>query len=267
MSQRFRILARIVAAPLLASTVFATPATAQRNDDGTGGFRFWSDPQGEFFFHGTVGVPVGEFNRHVDIAGGAGLGGTLFLSRDRMVALRAEGNFLIYGSEGYDAPLSTTIPIDVRVRTTNSILSAGMGPQIYFLDRALRPYIFGTFGFSYFVTGTSVRGHGADSPIASTIDFDDFVMALKAGGGVSARVTRGGVPVSLDVSASYQRNGLVEYLIAADTGHEHERSDWQRWHWDKRHHRGRGDGHPAGDPILSQANLVTYRIGVSLGVG
>ena len=160
--------------------------TAQRRDDAARGF--WSDPQGEFFFHGTVGVPVGEFGRHVDLGGGGGFGGVLFLNRDRMVALRAEGNFLIYGSEAYDAPLSTTIPVDVTVRTTNSILSAGMGPQIYILTGALRPYIFGTFGFSYFLTETSVRGRGAEEPLTSRIDFDDFIMALNAGGGLSTEV-------------------------------------------------------------------------------
>ena len=250
-------------ATALAMLTMPMSGAAQTHDDDYGGF--WSDPQGEFFLYGHVAVPVGEFQSHVDLGGGAGLGGVLFLNRDRMAALRVEGNILVYGSQSYNAPLSTTIPIDVRVQTTNSIASAGIGPQIYLTRGALRPYVFGTFGFSYFVTETSVRGHGDEEPFASSINFDDFTMALNAGGGLSVEVYRGEVSVALDFSASFQRNGLAEYLVKGDPGHG--RLDWDRWYRDTRRNRGRADRDLVGDPIVSDANLVTYRIGVSLGVG
>lgn len=242
----------------LGLTLLALPklGAAQQYDDDYSGF--WSDPQGEFHMYGHVALPVGEFQSHVEIGGGAGFGAALFLDRDRMAALRVDGNIVVYGSESYDAPLSLTIPVDVRVQTTNSIFSAGIGPQIYLMRGAVRPYVFGTFGFSYFVTETNVRGHGAEEPFASSINFDDFNMALNGGGGLSVEVYRGEVSVAVDVSASYQRNGIAEYLVKGDLG----RGRWDRWYRDTRGRRG-----VPHDPIISDANLVSYRIGVSIGVG
>ena len=75
--------------------------------------------------------------------------------------------------------------VDVDVRTTNSILSAGLGPQVYLGSGSLRPYVFGTVGFSYFVTSTGVSGTNFDEEFASTTNFDDFNLALTGGGGLS----------------------------------------------------------------------------------
>ena len=236
-----------VLAVLLAVLAAYGDAAAQYYDDDDGGF--WSDPRGEFYAYGHVAVPVGDFQTQVELGGGAGLGGALFLNEDRMVALRVDVSGVVYGSESYDAPLSLTIPVDVRVTTTNSILSAGLGPQIYLARGPFRPYVFGTFGFSYFVTETSVRGYGAEEPFASTINLGDFNMALNGGGGVSVEVYRGEVSVAVDLSAFYQHNGVAEYLVKGDLG------------------RGRDRRRFARDPIVSDANLVSYRIGVSIGVG
>ena len=230
---------------------------AQRSDDQD--YRgFWDDPQGEIYIYGHVALPVGEFQTHVELGGGGGIGAALFLDRDHWVALRVDAGGIVYGSESYDAPLSTTIPVDVRVSTVNSILSAGIGPQVYLSRGAVRPYVFGTFGLSYFVTETNVRGHGAEEPFASTINFDDLNMALNGGGGVSIEVYKGEMSVAVDVSASYQRNGIAEYLVKGDLG----RGRWDRWYRDTGGRRG-----VPHDPIISDANLVAYRVGISLGVG
>lgn len=256
----FRLRARVLA--LAVSLALPATGAAQKDDSG-----FWSEPQGELFLYGHAALPVGEFRTHVDLGSGAGFGGLLFLDRDRMAALRADGNFVVYGSEYYDAPLSPTVPVDVRVQTTNAILSAGVGPQIYLTRGAVRPYVFGTFGFSYFVTETGVRGLGDGEPFASSVNFDDFGMALNGGGGVSVGVYRGEVSVALDVSASYQHNGIAEYLVKGDLGRS--RLHWDRWYRDTHRSRGRErvGRDLVGDPIVSDANLVMYRIGVSLGVG
>ena len=233
-------------------------AAAQRYEDGDRGF--WDDPQGEFYLYGHVAVPVGEFQSYVELGGGVGFGAALFLDQDRFAALRFDGSIVAYGIDSYDAPLSSTIPVDVRVNTTNSIVSAGIGPQIYLMQGGVRPYVFGTFGFSYFVTETDVRGHGDAEPFASSINFHDFNMALNAGGGVSVEVYQGEMSVAVDLSASYQRNGIAEYLVKGDLGRG--RADWDRWYRDTRGRRG-----VPHDPIVSDANLVTYRVGVSIGVG
>ncbi len=206
--------------------------------------------RGEFLLYADVAVPVGEFSDHVNLGGGGGIGGVLYLNAQRTAALRAEGNFVIYGSDSYRAPLSPTVPfVDVDVRTTNSILSAGLGPQVYLGSGSLRPYFFGTVGFSYFVTETGVSGTNHDEEFASTTNFDDFNLALAGGGGLSVEVRGGENPVSMDLSASYQHNGLTEYL----TGGNENLRRLPRGGW-------------SASPILSDANLMTYRAGVSIAL-
>jgi hypothetical protein len=207
--------------------------------------------RGEFFLYGDVAVPVGEFQDHVNLGGGGGIGGVLYLNDGGTAALRAEGNFVIYGTDSYTAPLSPTVPfVDVDVRTTNSILSAGLGPQVYLGSGSFRPYIFGTVGFSYFVTETGVSGTNFDEEFASTTNFDDFNLALTGGGGLSIGLREDEVSsLSLDLSVSYQHNGPTEYL----TGGSQNLRRLPRGGWTAR-------------PILSEANLMTYRAGVSIAL-
>ena len=208
----------------------------------------WGPPKAEFFIQGNVAVPVGEFQSFVDLGGGLGLGGLAYLNRDRTAALRLDGQFVVYGSEEFRTPLSPTIPfVDVDVRTTNYIVSLGVGPQIFLGQGSIRPYVFGTAGFAYFGTQTSVSGSQDVEAFASTTNFDDITLALTGGGGMSVRLSDGENPVSLDMSASYQRNGLTEYLTEGDL-YELPGGGW------------------AVDPILSETNLVTYRVGVSIGI-
>lgn len=209
-----------------------------------------SAPVGEVFGYLDLAVPVGTFQDHVDLGGGAGFGGVL-LGGGGLVGVRAEGHFIIYGAESRRVPLSPTVPfVDVDVQTTNSIFSAGMGPQIYLGRGTIRPYLYGTAGFAYFVTSTSVNGSHGDEPIASTTNFDDFRWAFTGGGGLSVRIRGGENPLSLDMSASYQRNGLTEYLADGTANL-----------------RRLGRGEWVADPIVSDANLMTYRVGVSVGLG
>lgn len=204
--------------------------------------------RGEVFFFADVAVPVGDFGSHVDLGGGGGMGGLLYLDEGRSVALRAEGSFLIYGSESVRVPLSTTVPfVDVDVRTTNSIVSAGIGPQIQMGNGSVKPYVYGTVGFSYFVTESGVRGSNNAEEFASTTNYDDFTLALTGGGGVSVTLRDGENPVSLDFSASYRHNGLTEYLTNGDL-RRLPRGGW------------------IADPIVGDANLMTYRVGVSIGL-
>ena len=159
---------RLVAATALAAALLATPAagTAQSGPDRI---------PAEGFFWAQLAAPLGEFNDNVGLGGGVGLGGLLYLGDQRYAALRAEGSFVVYGSDTVRRPLSPTIPfVDVDVKTTNSILTAGVGPQIFLATGPIRPYIYGTVGLSYFVTQTSVKGDHEDEPIASTTNFDDL---------------------------------------------------------------------------------------------
>lgn len=236
--QRFRAGALLPAA-LLATLAVAAEASAQQY--------FPDRIAGEGFMWGQLVTPVGEFNTHVELAGGLGLGGLLYLNDQRYAALRLEGNLVIYGTQTIRTPLSPTVPfVDVDVRTTNSILSAGVGPQVFLSSGPIRPYIFGTVGISYFVTETSVQGDHGEEPFASTTNFHDLNLSLGGGGGISVGVYQGEVAVNLDLSVVYSHNGLTEYLTKGDL-RQLPRGGW------------------VADPILSDANLVTYRVGFSVG--
>lgn len=237
----------LAGAVALAGTLLPRGATGQWNDA-----QFADGPEplrGEFHFHGALAVPVGEFGNHVNLGGGTGLGGLLFLDERGLAAVRVEGSFVVYGHESYRTSLSPTVPfVDVDVSTTNSILALGVGPQVYLGSGPLRPYFFGTAGFSYFITETSVSGDGYDEPFASTTNFDDFNLALAAGAGLSVSLREGEKPISLDLAAHYQHNGLTEYLTdGAQNLHQLPRGGWRA------------------NPVVSDANLLTYRVGVSLG--
>lgn len=205
----------------------------------------------EAFGYLNLAVPVGDFGSHVDLGGGTGFGAVLFLGENRLAGVRAEGGFLIYGSETEQRPFSATVPeVTVDVQTTNSIFTAGLGPQIYLGTGPIRPYIYGTVGFAYFATSTSISGQYDDEEIASSPNYDDFQLSLTGGGGLSVEVRGGQNPISLDLSASYQHNGLTEYLINGNDLLRRTRS-----------------GVVVADPIQSDANLMTYRVGVSVGLG
>ena len=245
MSQDARTITnRIILAGALALLGLASPERGTAQDG-------WDNLKGEAFGYLNLAAPIGDFRSHVDLGGGAGFGGVLFLGNNRLAGLRAEGSFIIYGAETARVPFSTTVRfVDVDERTTNSILSAGLGPQIYLGSGPIRPYLYGTVGFAYFVTSTSVSAMYEDEPIASTTNFSDFQLALTGGGGLSVEIRGGQNPLSLDLSASYQHNGLTEYLAnGADNLKQ-----------------GRG-GRWSAHPIQSDANLMTYRVGVSVGVG
>ncbi len=205
-------------------------------------------PRGEFFLHGSLANPIGAFKDFVNLGGGGGAGLLLYMDEGRNAALRLEGSFVVYGSESFTTPLSTTVQrVNVTVRTTNYIASAGAGPQLVLGSGPVRPYVFGTVGISYFATESSASGTQLLSDdFAATTNLDDLKFSLRAGGGMMVRLSRGKHPVSLDLSASYQHNGTTEYLTKGDL------------------REGPG-GRPQFSPVVSETNLITYRVGISIG--
>jgi len=235
---------RIILAGTLALVGFAFPGRGTAQD-------VFDNLKGEAFGYLNLAVPVGDFGSHVDLGGGTGFGAVLFLGENRLAGIRAEGGFLIYGTATDWRPFSRTVPeVQVRVQTNNSIFTGGLGPQVYLGTGPIRPYIYGTVGFAYFATSTSISGEYQDDEIASTTNFDDFQLSLTGGGGLSVEVRGGQNPISLDLSASYRHNGLTEYLTDGDANIRTTRG-----------------GGVLVDPIESDANLMTYRVGVSVGLG
>ncbi|MCE2399170.1 MAG: hypothetical protein J4F34_09130 [Gemmatimonadetes bacterium] len=94
--------------------------------------QIWDEMRSEAFGALNVAIPVGEFGQHVELGGGMGTGFVLFLDPERRVGVRTEAGFIVYGFDTKTRPFSRTIPqVELDVQTTNEILSAGVGPQIY----------------------------------------------------------------------------------------------------------------------------------------
>jgi hypothetical protein len=154
----------------------------------------------------------------------------------------------MYGHETERVPLSPTLPrITVDVSTSNNIAALGIGPQIMVPSGTFRPYLNGTIGFSYFFTESSVSGSDNSFEFASTKNFDDFTFAWTGGAGVYIPVHAGRTPVSIDLGARYHGNGRAHYLREGSI-------------------EDNGAGGVTITPIESNTNLITYQIGISVGI-
>lgn len=195
----------------------------------------------------TLGVPVGEFHDFVKFGGG--VGGYYMRTFDRAgtIGLRIDGMFIVYGSETVRRPLSQTIQrVTVDVTTTNAFASLGVGPQWTPATGRVRPYLYGTAGFSYFATESSVRGDADFSPFVSSTNFDDVTFALAGGGGLAIRLSSGRTPVSLDLSAAMLRHGETRYLREGSI-------------------EELPDGSIVISPIQSHTSMALFKIGVAFG--
>jgi hypothetical protein len=203
------------------------------------------NPRGALGITGVLARPVGEFQQFVAWGGGLGLHGLVNFDRGGHLGLRIDGSFLIYGHERYSTPFPTVPRIWVDVTTDNMIFSLGVGPQITLGSGAVRPYLFGTAGLSYFATISSLDGDYHD--LARTTNFDDFAPALTGGGGLLLRLNQGRRPIYLDLSAQSTYHGEVDYLTRGDIVENF-------------------DGSVTLFPVRSNANLWTFRMGVTFGL-
>ncbi len=221
-----------VSSPLFGQSVGDTPSVNSERGTAQNG---QNNAKGEVFAYLGLADPVGEFQNHVNRGYGAGLGGLLFLGEYRLWGLRAEATYVEYGRESRSSRSFGSL-ISTDVKTTYSIFSAGLGPQFCLRIGPIRPYLYGTIGFSVFSTRTEEDVDFLFIDIdddESTFDTNDFQIAFTGGGGLSVEVRS----ILIDLSASYQHNGLTKYLT--------ERAD---------------------RPIHSQANLICYRVGISFPI-
>lgn len=199
----------------------------------------------------ALALPVGEFSNYVKVGGGANGFVAWKLAADGAASIRVDGTFVIYGSETRQVPLAPSGPlalVNVDVTTSNVIVNLGIGPQLTATRGAIRPYVNGEVGFSYFGTSSSVQGTHDVEPFATSTNFDDFTFALRGGGGLwilllSSKRT----PVSLDLSAHYIRNGRVSYLREGSITFDIA-------------------GAPVYHPIESETNFWLVQAGVSVGL-
>lgn len=222
---RFRPLAVLV----LSTLAVAAPASAARYEAGG---------------HLLVAVPQDEFAKVVDNGFGLQAFGVLNVDPQGWFGIRLDGGFVNYGNTEYTTPLSTTVPVRVRVSTSNNIAMLGIGPQFSVPTGPLRPYLYGTVGLGYFFTTTSAKNLGDGSEIASDNVQSSSSLAYSGGGGVRIPVGR---VVSLDFGAEYRTHDKAEYLTEGDLSQD-----------------------SGGNIIIrerqSEANLVLYRIGVTFAL-
>jgi hypothetical protein len=194
--------------------------------------------------------PQGEFHDFVDSGFGGGAHYILRLDENGWLGVRVDAGLLNYGHERQRVRLSSTIGdrIGVDLNTDNNIAFVGVGPQIGLPTGALRPYVNGFAGVSYIFTESSVRGSSSGESFASSTNYDDASFAYGGGAGLYVPVSRRGRnPVSIDAGVQYRHNGRADYLVEGGI-------------------TDNPDGSITLDPIRSQTNLLTFHLGVSVGV-
>jgi len=225
---------------LMASAVPASAADAQQRV---------REPAGYVGISLVGADPISPLDLYFDQGFGGQIYGTFPLEATRHLRLRADLGFLVYGNEHQSVCFGGTVGcrVDLDMNTTNSILYGGLGPELVLATGAVEPYVHISFGFSYFATTTSLRGENDLESFASSTNFSDGMLAWRGGGGVRLQLSRGRTPVALDVGLERHQNGVAEFLTKGDIV-----------------------DHPDGSitvlPNRSEANLMTVRLGVTIGI-
>jgi hypothetical protein len=236
---------KITALVPLALAFAVTPVAAQTFTDAQ------VDKPATAFLGGSfiVAQPQNEFADHINTSFGGSL--NLVWSPAPVPAylgLKFEAGLVGYGHERKRVPLSPTVGrVHVDVTTSNTITYLHVGPQLMLNAGILRPYISPSAGVTYMATTSSVAGDDSES-FASDINFDDVNFSYGATGGLYIPLKRGGTPVLMDLGLRYHRNGEARYLIEGSI-------------------QDNPDGSITYEPIESRADLLTFQLGVSVGLG
>lgn len=206
------------------------------------------NPRGFLGLAFVVGDPVGNLGLFFDDGFGGQLTGALPFADDGRLRLRADLGFLVYGHERLEFCHPVSCRVGVDLTTTNTIFHAGVGPEYALATGVFEPYVYATTGLSYFATISSLSGDGDRDDFAETTNYDDVVMAWKIGGGMRLRVIDGHRPVSLDFGVERHQNGIANFLTEGDIVDN-------------------PDGTVTLFPNRSEANLVMFRFGVTIGLG
>jgi len=170
--------------------------------------------RGSVGIHFQVSEPKGDFARNTDT--GFGVGGYVLARGDRnsILNFRADVSFLNYASSRRRVPLSNTGGlIQLDLTPTSNIVSVLAGPQLLGPTGVFTPYATALGGFSVFWTSSTIEGANNDNtPFASTTNASDAVWAYGGAAGTYIRLTKGRVPVRLDLGARFLRHDDVRYL-------------------------------------------------------
>ena len=216
--------------------LMAGAAEAQRADDA----------------RGFVGVSlvaadaVGDLGFLVDQGFGLEVAAGAPMTEDGHLRVRGDVGVIVYGYERLSY-CGITCRAGSDLTTTNSILFGGIGPEVVFATGKVEPYVHASAGLSYFVTMSSVDDNDGYGSYNETTNLSDLVFGVKYGGGVRFQVGGHHRPIYLDFGIDRHDNGIANFLTRGDI-----------------------EDHPDGSvtifPNRSEANLVTFRFGVSIGL-
>ena len=192
--------------------------------------------------------PVGELAAFFDQGFGAQLGVGIPIDDYGLFRIVGDLGLLVYGHErqSYCMSLPYGCRIGLDLTTTNNIAFGGLGPELALPLGVVEPYVRATRGFSYWFTNSWLSGYD-DDDFGNTTHHSDVVGAWRAAAGVRLRITNGSSPVSLDFAVERHENGIADFLTEGDIV-----------------------DHPDGSisifPNRGEADLMTFRVGVSIGI-
>jgi opacity protein-like surface antigen len=195
-----------------------------------------------------VGDPMGEFSEFVGAGYGADFRGRIALDPAGVLSLRGDFGFLVYGYESKRVCFEGVgCRIQAELQTTNLIGFGGIGPELALPLPGARPYVNAQMGFSYFSTSSSLQDDWGGEPGFVTQNFGEGTVSWGLGGGIEVNLSKGRTPIDLNLGVRYHQNGRVKYLTEGDIVDN-------------------PDGSITLYPILSEANLMSYHFGVSIGI-
>jgi hypothetical protein len=206
-----------------------------------------SEPwKGRFGLDFVVAQPVGEFADFVESGFGGSLHVVVPVEPTGSLGFRVGLDYIVYGHE---TEYTSYAGFPLEITRSNNILAAGVGAQVTSPAGAIRPYLNGTVGLSYFFTQSSLSGrYSSGDDFDSRTNYEDVTYAWTGGAGLYIPLSAGNTPVSLDLGARYHGNGRARYLREGSIEED-------------------GSGGVTYTPIESETNLVVYQVGISIGGG
>ena len=198
---------------------------------------------------GSVGMSfvaadaIGEFGVAVDHGFGLALNAGIPMAANGHLRLRLDGGFMIYGIESvYYCDYGCRVGSELT--TTNTIVYGGVGPELVLAKGDIQPYLHATAGMSWFVTSSGVDHHDGYGSSLDTTNYSDHVLGWKFGGGLRVRA---GHALFIDLGVVRHDNGRVSYLTEGDIVDN-------------------PDGSVTMYPMLSEADLLSFQLGMTLGL-
>lgn len=169
----------------------------------------------------SMAFPQADFKDNIDRLGYGGSGYILYHLPESPFYVGVSAGLLIYGSERWSEPFSSTFPeVLVDARTQNYIFLAHLVFRIQ-PQGDFRPYVEGLFGLNYLWTVTSLHDAGSwgDEEFASAVNFSDSALSYGAGVGTQFTVLKAlrrsgerAFSMDVEVGARYLTGGRAEYL-------------------------------------------------------